>query len=806
MALAGNSEAVPERELRLALVCYGGVSLAVYMHGITREILKLVRASRAWHTLLDRDGVDADAASYADAGRHHGELDTEAIYFRLLQQAGRQIRLRVVVDVIAGASAGGINGVMLARALAFDLSLDAHRKLWLELADVGELLHPQARAGRLSKLYMRPVFWWLRLRQQRRAKRLGALTEGPEVLENLSLLMRSRWFEPPFSGPRMSALMLDALESMTPGVEEGSLLPPGLPLELYVTATDFWGHRQTIPLHDPPEVQEEEHRHIFRFRHWRGQSGPAESELDASHLPSLAFAARATSSFPGAFPPLRLAEMDAVVGERRCGWRGRAAFLASQFKGLQSAGEDPEDAAFIDGSVLMNKPVSLALDAVQRHVAHRETDRRLVYLEPNPEVARAVAHEVPGFFKTIKGALSDIPRHQPIRDDLESIAGQNASARLHRQVVNAVKPKVLEMMAAILADQLETPPDAMMLGQWRMAANELAAIDAGYTFEGYARLKVLVLLEQLAGFIRRAAPGLGEIEASARIRVWAEAEGILPLLEDGGQVGVGEGAEDVPWILFLRRFDLGHRLRRVSLLIRRINELYTEQSVHAAGNRSRLDQLKARLYDYAEQLRGCLDWMALEPAEKPLTAGESGVESLMLDLRFRLDLADFDLALDRVLAAWTEEGAEEGAVPELVREIFTTYLGFAYYDVLTYPMVHAREFDSLDEIKVDRIAVDDANTLRAGDARQILKGVEFGSFGAFFSRRFRENDYLWGRLTAAERLVDIVGSSVPEAVSAGLDLHGFKKALFLAILDAETSHLEEIGEDIATLRAEAERL
>ena len=31
-----------EKELRIALVCFGGVSLAVYMHGITKEILKLV--------------------------------------------------------------------------------------------------------------------------------------------------------------------------------------------------------------------------------------------------------------------------------------------------------------------------------------------------------------------------------------------------------------------------------------------------------------------------------------------------------------------------------------------------------------------------------------------------------------------------------------------------------------------------------------------------------------------------------------------------------------------------------------------
>ena len=36
-----------EKELRLALVCYGGVSLAIYMHGITKEVWKLLRASTA---------------------------------------------------------------------------------------------------------------------------------------------------------------------------------------------------------------------------------------------------------------------------------------------------------------------------------------------------------------------------------------------------------------------------------------------------------------------------------------------------------------------------------------------------------------------------------------------------------------------------------------------------------------------------------------------------------------------------------------------------------------------------------------
>jgi len=50
-AMTGTA-AIKEKELRVALVCYGGVSLAIYQHGITKEILKLVRASRAYHAAI----------------------------------------------------------------------------------------------------------------------------------------------------------------------------------------------------------------------------------------------------------------------------------------------------------------------------------------------------------------------------------------------------------------------------------------------------------------------------------------------------------------------------------------------------------------------------------------------------------------------------------------------------------------------------------------------------------------------------------------------------------------------------------
>ena len=81
-----------EKELRIALVCYGGVSLAVYMHGITKEVWRVAKASRSFH------GGDDEAAPRG----------SEAVYLKLFQTiAGRsEVELRVLVDILAGASAG----------------------------------------------------------------------------------------------------------------------------------------------------------------------------------------------------------------------------------------------------------------------------------------------------------------------------------------------------------------------------------------------------------------------------------------------------------------------------------------------------------------------------------------------------------------------------------------------------------------------------------------------------------------------------------------------------------------------------
>jgi len=176
-----------EKELRIALVCFGGVSLAVYMHGISYEILKLVRASSALHRIADR-ARRAQASFFDQAERDDPEFDTEETYFELLREIGHSTELRVVVDIIAGASAGGINGTMLARALSHDLPMLPIRDLWLNNADVTVLLSPETRAGAWSKWFLKPVLWG--------AAATGALSaiRDFEVRQKLSLFVRSRCF------------------------------------------------------------------------------------------------------------------------------------------------------------------------------------------------------------------------------------------------------------------------------------------------------------------------------------------------------------------------------------------------------------------------------------------------------------------------------------------------------------------------------------------------------------------------------------------------------------------------------------
>ncbi len=397
-ASAAITATMREKELRFALICYGGISLAVYMHGITKEVWRLAAASRAFHDGTAQDGSGAVYRDLLAAIARHGS-----------------VKLRVLPDIVAGASAGGINGVFLAHALAAGKSLDPLTELWLADADVDSLLDPDARPlSALTKFWAVPIAGWAMKRRGNAIDRTVGEGAQDEVRAKLSRFVRARWFEPPFGGETFSNLLFDAFDAMDAGPQGPSLVPAGQPVDLIVSVTDFAGHKEELTLNSPPRVTEQEHRLIMQFR----DIGRAGKRLD--DVPALVAAARATASFPGAFPPFTLREIDRVLEKRGVEWPGRDDFIRTQLP--RDAASDPADRVLIDGAVLANAPFRPAIAALKQRPARREIDRRFIYIDPKPDYhaisigkpANGEGAGLPGFMPTILGALSAIPREQPL--------------------------------------------------------------------------------------------------------------------------------------------------------------------------------------------------------------------------------------------------------------------------------------------------------------------------------------------------------------------------------------------------------
>lgn len=753
-----------EKELRLALVCYGGISLAVYMHGITKEIWRLACASRAFH------------AGEPAAGGSQG------VYRKLLETIADEcgIQLRVLVDILAGASAGGINAIFLADAISTGRSLDPLTELWLDKADVDRLLDPGVHpVSRFAKAAAVPIAWALSGKGGGTVDETVEAAHRDEVRAKLANFVRARWFAPPFAGPGFTGLILDALEAMAAGPAGPPLLPHYQPLDLFVTVTDFHGHPERLRLHSPPEVAETEHRLTVSFR---DKGGP---ERRLAHDAELAFAARATASFPGAFPPFRVTELDDVLHERKQSWPGRARFLRHALPRQFAIGE-AESAVLIDGSVLANAPFRPVIDALQSRPARREIDRRFVYIDPKPSgrsvrLTGAGEAEAPGFFTTIFGALSDIPREQPIRDNLEAIDQRSARILHLRQVVEAMRPEVeAAIERAFGTTLLLGRPTPKRLAAWRSKAQTAAAREAGYAYAAYGHLKLSSVLEDVANHIIRLSGGATRQRREAvRQALWNVADE-AGLTSNEAMTAAGARADVIE---FFRSFDLVYRTRRLRLLARRLGRMDEQQG----APRQAIEAAREAVYDLIGRYRSPMDAdseadlpVFQQAVERPLDALEALAERL--DLKRRDDEAD--ARISDVLAAFPK--AER-------RSLILTYLGFPFYDIATLPLLQGEGLDEFDPVKVDRIAPDDATAIREGGAEATLKGIQFNSFGAFFSRAYRENDYLWGRLHGADRLIDIVVSALPEGVHLPPGkVATLKREAFRAIVAEERERLTTI--------------
>ena len=530
--MTGAPSAAPEieREVRLAVVMYGGVSLAIYINGVSQELLRLVRAT-ARARGPNGEVLDEWAFPVTES--------TETIYREMAK------RSRVVIDVIAGTSAGGINGIFLAKALACESKLDTIASLWITEGDLSSLINdPSSYVG-----------------------------VSPADGEPASLL----------NSTRMYVKLLDALDGMTSGVSRGGAETDpntGGPLDscksrlvddldLYVTATDIEGVPLPLQLSDAV-VYERRHRNVLHFcylpRHLT-EAGDR-NDLDAPHNPFLAYAARCTSAFPFAFEPMCLCDIDRVLAAKR-GYRGKS-YCKSDSKYwqryyqnyIEPAGvpiiEFPQR-AFGDGGYLDNKPFSHAIDALIRRESDVPVERKLVYIEPSPEhpEEEPLARRKPNAIENSLAALVGVPRYETIREDLQRVVDRNL-------LLQRVNGWVSEMEGAIAEGPQERRSDGSGLAtdSVTMLGNVEDACRAAYR-----RLRVADVTDQLSGAVARAfryEPGSAFADAIATIvRAWRDTA--YPL-----SIGANNRYR---FVNFLEEFDLPFRIRRLRFVLRKAHRI-----------------------------------------------------------------------------------------------------------------------------------------------------------------------------------------------------------------------------------------
>jgi patatin-related protein len=768
------------KELRLGLVCYGGSSLCIYMHGITKEINRLVSAS-----------ARRAAPNAATTG-------SEQVYVELLEKlagSGPEAPdLRVVVDVIAGTSAGGINGIFLGKALAGNRSQDALRDVWFDDGDMNQLvIGPRKLAGI-------PLSW--------KAK--------------IPLLLKTALKHSPLRGDDMARWLYQALGKMdTDPSNDGaaSLLPPGHPLDLWVTITDFYGYQRLIPLSRPRFVSDGRHRHVLNFHYESG----GDDEFDDNA--ALTFAARTTSCFPAVFPPVNPAQLSKTLGA------SLDPMLARCFRIYELNGADPNRTYFVDGGVLDNKPFGWAIDTITTsRPAESEVDRRLLYLEPDPGgMSTSQGGEDPETLAAALGALTTIPRSEPILDDLLRVHEHNERVRRMQDVIEANFDGVAALIDPIVSDDvLSGQPQQWPWAEWNEKVNGVVTANAGMPYATYLRLKIAAVLDGFARAICTICNYPDESNHAVLVRAAVDCWGANEGLYDRSSPEPTDKQ-----IRFLQAFDLGFMRRRVRFVIAALNWWYGSVGTEGFPTRQELDSGKALLYEKI----AALDALAVlhladgsEPGERDAVQGlrelvgtafpvdsltafleQEGIDGAAYARAYADDLARLFAAAqafyaERVSGFWPALLARlvpitAGWTPERRRELAVRYIGFPMWDVLLYPVQNLGQIGEGDEIDVVRVSPYEATLLPVPEGGKV-EGKRTHHFYAFFSREARENDYVWGRLDAAEQLVRLLVDSA----NAREPIDAWCKRLFGAILDEETEALTHIKPKLAQLRSEVAAL
>jgi patatin-related protein len=612
------------KEIRFAVVMYGGVSLAIYINGVAQELLRMVRATAVTDDakqfrisdddLTETDRIyrdlayliaDKDLIEDAEFLERYGNwlknrrIGDNPLKDKLKEKKikGESVKVaRFIVDILSGSSAGGINGVYMAKALAVGQSLDTLEKLWITEGDFAKLLWDKD----------------------------SIFDKNNDQIKNLGLENPK---EPPslLNSQRMYLKLLMAFDQMDRVENEA----PGKPfvdeVDLFVTMTDYWGIPVPLRLFDQL-IYERRHRQNLHFRFRKDNSL---NDFDKNLYPFLAYAARCTSSFPLAFDAMQLVQADQIIKhvneQHKIGksvspllhdpvsedlWK--RSFKPVTIQGIK--GEKIEikwnNRVFVDGGYLDNKPFGYAIEALAQKQSDVLVDRKLIYVEPEPDaddnLERVARTTPPRALENTLAALTKMPRYETIREDLQQVLQRNRLiTRVNHLVADARKDEIeslrlpfvnlveiinqhknlMDRLIEKYGDAAGSSASERVINWEKLELREIAQ-QKGQIAYPYYRLRVAALTDHLARMVTHRAGFDDDSDYFLAVRdlvySWRrkrfkrgeESESFDGRVTATSADDKSEDKTNAPTpMLFLRDYDFNYRLRRLRFVLQQADRL-----------------------------------------------------------------------------------------------------------------------------------------------------------------------------------------------------------------------------------------
>ena len=708
------------KETRLGLVLYGGVSLAVYMNGVCREFYNATRG-RGIYKLI-KALTDSD----------------------------------IVVDIVSGTSAGGINGVLLSYAVA-----NSYEKIVVDFKEFGDIWR---ESGDINKL-LRP------LKKENNQIDVNSLLNGEGYYQEELFKAFEKAGNKQESAP------------------DGEWYSEFNELDLFITGTDVLGRVYQTFDNTGKVIEIKDHRCIFQLKYREDQDvGDPFSTKDADTQKALAKLCRITSCFPLAFPvvPVEI-KSDNKVDNKLQEW-------GKLLRNRLLPQEPPKEGYkiyFVDGGVLDNRPFSYTTEAMYYRTADRPVNRQLFYLDPNPESfvnsSKFTEMEQPTVWEVITGSLISLPRYESIGKDLQQIKDINDKIRRYNLLLKSVDEEVHEQtteaknrywrcrLVSLRDSILFVIFDNQYFIGKEQEQEELLEKSATLLTQFINNLEEIKNREETLNSLAQNIENL-DLQYAIRKHNFLSSQ-IYSLMSDAitkdtdniaKYTELKNLANKITWLLELLKVidQVVKEVIKSEPVRQKFYQLITEDEED--NNQQSVNLKRKKIYDYLlTLLRLILDSQDLADVTvenlKELNFDKIG--SIRRQLRDKVKVMDLDQdwgALTITKGETILEKIEQAAAKllteqsENIEPVIGKFEKFQLIDQVIYPYQYLSDIQNKNLIKLVRISPNDADKGFGKDKglKEKLAGDQFRAFGGFFKKSWRSNDILWGRLDGVNRIVD----------------------------------------------------